>query len=287
MRVSEAVVSFGKELYTAGKSYGKFSETINAVTSRRPALRRQLASAWDLAFNWVCDEPHEHNTALPLSIMLALTGLALLWGWAKEAAIIAMGWTGVLRIGEILQATRADLVLPADSAPGVWYALLKIRSPKTRGRGAKHQTSRIDSDDVVALLTAVYGRSTPSSRLWSLSPSSLRKRFTALQAALGLGLQQDGGKMPYSLASLRPGGATYWLQTTEDVEYVRRKGRWISRKVLEIYLQEAEFATYNNRLTEEARSRIESLSRNFSSILTKVIFFRKSYIPEAVWPRLW
>ena len=50
--VAEALVSYGKELYAAGKSYGRFSETINAITSRRPALRRQVAAAWDLAFNW-------------------------------------------------------------------------------------------------------------------------------------------------------------------------------------------------------------------------------------------
>ena len=49
--VSEALIAYGKELYTAGKSYSRFSETINAVTSRRPILRRQVASCWDLAFN--------------------------------------------------------------------------------------------------------------------------------------------------------------------------------------------------------------------------------------------
>ena len=53
------------------------------------------------------DKPHEHHTALPLSLMLALTTLSLLWGWSREAAIIAMGWAGVLRIGEIFPARRA------------------------------------------------------------------------------------------------------------------------------------------------------------------------------------
>ena len=86
--ISDALVCYGKELYTAGKAYGRFSETINGITARKPGLRRQLASAWDLAFNWVVDEPHEHHTALPLTIMLALSALALLWGWAREASLI-------------------------------------------------------------------------------------------------------------------------------------------------------------------------------------------------------
>lgn len=69
--VSEALVAYGKDFFNAGKSYGMFAGTINRITAQRPGLRRQLASAWDLFFNWVVDEPHEHHTALPLS----LTGL--------------------------------------------------------------------------------------------------------------------------------------------------------------------------------------------------------------------
>ena len=147
--ISDALVCYGKELYTAGKAYGRFSETINGITARKPGLRRQLASAWDLAFNWVVDEPHEHHTALPLTIMLALSALALLWGWAREASLIMLGWAGVLRAGELFAAFRADLVLPRDAAPGTYHALFQIRQPKTRGRAAKHQAVRIDPSDVV------------------------------------------------------------------------------------------------------------------------------------------
>lgn len=106
------------------------SETINAVASKKPQLRRNLAPAWDLAFYWVVDEPHEHHAALPRSVMLALVGLALLWGWAKEAALIALGWSGVLRIGEIFAA----LVLPEHAAPGIQRAIFKIRIPKRRAK---------------------------------------------------------------------------------------------------------------------------------------------------------
>jgi len=75
--------------------------------------------------------------------------------------------------------------------------------------------------------------------------------------------------MPYSVASLRPGGATHWLQVTEDAEYVRRKGKWISSRVLEIYLQEAAVATFEDQVTAEAKSRISSLCQNFSKILSE------------------
>ena len=79
--------------------------------------------AWDLAFAWQADEPREHHPAMPLSVLLAICSLALLWGWPHEAAIFAMTWSGILRIGETLAATREDLILPCDAAPGTSFAL--------------------------------------------------------------------------------------------------------------------------------------------------------------------
>ncbi len=130
-------------MYYAGKPYGQFSETINAVAGRRPAIRKALVQAWDLAFAWQADERRERHPAMPLSVLLALCSLALLWGWPHEAAIFSFTWSGILRIGETLAATRGDLILPCDAAPGTTYALLRILQPKTRGRLAKHQSPEL------------------------------------------------------------------------------------------------------------------------------------------------
>ena len=59
-----ALVAFGKQMYNAGKSYGKVSETINAITARRSVLRKQVSAAWDLAFNWVTDEARCHHDCM-------------------------------------------------------------------------------------------------------------------------------------------------------------------------------------------------------------------------------
>ena len=128
---------------------------------------RQLASAWDLAFNWLV--PHERHAAMLLSIALSLTALALLWGWSKEAALFLQGWTGVLRGGEVFGAARADLVLPQDGAPGVQHVPLNIRPAK------RHQAVRIDPADMVALVSAVFESLASSDRLWPFPlGSSLR-----------------------------------------------------------------------------------------------------------------
>ena len=183
-RVSEILVAYGKEMFFAGRPFGRFSETINALTAKRPGLRRNVAAAWDLAFCWAADEPHEHHPALPLTILLAISSLALLWGWPIEACIFMMTWTGLLRIGEALSTRREDLILPRDAEPGFHSVLIKIRQPKTRGRAAKHQSTRIDFPDVVRLLDATFNGLSRSDLLWPQSPATLRRKFNLLLEAL-------------------------------------------------------------------------------------------------------
>ena len=56
--------------------------------------------------------------------------------------------------------------------------------------------------------------------------------------ALQLPTTKGGYQKPLTLGSRQPGGATWLLHTTENAEVVRRRGRWISKKVMESYLQE-------------------------------------------------
>jgi hypothetical protein len=48
--ISFLLAEYGRELYVAGKAYGQYSVTINAVAMLKPTVKRQLASAWDVAF---------------------------------------------------------------------------------------------------------------------------------------------------------------------------------------------------------------------------------------------
>ena len=89
-------MAYCRDLHGSGKSYTRYSETINAVVVLRPILKRQPTGAWDLAFAWLIDEPHQHHPALPVRTMLSLVGIALMRGWPVEAAIIALTWTGAL-----------------------------------------------------------------------------------------------------------------------------------------------------------------------------------------------
>lgn len=79
--------------YYAGKAYGRYSETIDAVASRRLVLKLQLVGAWDVA-----DEPHSNlQLAIPLLVILAFAALGMLWGWAAEPALLLMSWVRLVK----------------------------------------------------------------------------------------------------------------------------------------------------------------------------------------------
>ena len=186
-----------------------------------------------------------------------------------------------------MAAKRRDLVLPSDGVPGRSFALLQIPMPKTRGVAAKHQAARIDPGDVVKLISSVFGRFEQDQPLWGLSTASLRKRFMTLQSSLGLPIKKTVSETPYDLSSLRPGGATHLLHRFEDAEFVRRRGRWLSARVCEVYLQEIAVSTYSTRLTAETQQKIQKLADAFPDLLEKAEYFMQSFVPFNAWPKLW
>ena len=73
---------------------------------------------------------------------------------------------------------------------------------------------------------------------------------------LGLPTKSGGRPQPLSLASFRPGGATWLITQTGSAELVRRRGRWVSYKVMECYLQEVTYMMYLNEIDPESKKLI-------------------------------
>lgn len=85
-----------------------------------------MPSAWDLAFQWLDQEPPGHHLALRGVCSSALVGLALLWGWLRVAALLAAGRCALLRPAEFVLARRRELVLLEDSLGIVQSALAGV-----------------------------------------------------------------------------------------------------------------------------------------------------------------
>lgn len=277
------LVKYGKVLYSSGRPYGHYSETINSVVARKAILRRQLQMAWDYAFAWVKAEPPTHHMACPWQILLAVVSTALLWSWSREAGILAMTWGGLLRAGEATAAMRRDLLLPADIQGTNSFALISIAEPKTRFTVARHQTGKVDAPDLVKVLHIAFFHLPPHERLWPYSPQTLRNRFRTLLSAVDLCGSPGGNVRALDLGSLRPGGATWLLQVSEQSEMVRRRGRWISARVMEVYLQEVGAAKFMNALSANQREKIYGMAFSFPQLLAKAEQLHHAGVSTTVW----
>ena len=264
--INSILISYGRALYSSGRPYLHYVETINALSAAKPSLRRQLQSAWSLAFGWLQQEPGLHHTSMPAQVLLALLSTSLLWGWVRVAGCLALGWGALRRAGGLASATRRQLLLPVDVNHTINHALLTILEPKTRFTAAKHQCAKLDAPDLLQLTQLAFGRLQKHQKLWHFSAQTLRQR-----RCLDLG-------------SLRAGGATWLLSTTENAELTRRRGRWINAKTMEIYVQEVSSATFLLDLDTKVRETILYLASIFPDVLQRAIFLTESNVPEASWP---
>ena len=278
------LTDYGMKLYTSGRPYNHFAETINGLGALQPPIRRLMSGAWDLCFAWLREEPYEHHIACPYQVMLATLTLSVLWGWPRVAAAIALCWGSICRIGEILAATRRDLILPDDMGGSIRAIMLRVGEPKTRFRAARHQLARMDWEDLVIFCEGVFSKLEPWEKLWSASPQVLRTRFKQLLLAMGLPTVHGPEGRPLDLGSLRAGGATHLLMVTEDSELVRRRGRWLSARTMEIYIQESSSATFLPQLPVQTKDRILNLALAFPEAMEKMRHFEACHLPCSTWP---
>eukprot|EP00913_Durusdinium_trenchii_P014403 g13509.t1 len=240
--VNTLLEQYGRELYRAGCPYNHYAETVNAVQSRRPRLRRCLQPAWDLAYAWLRQEPPSHSLALPWQALLSLLTSAWMWGWSREAGVVALSWGGVTRIGEVLSACWRDLVLPIDVDYSINYALLQIAEPKTRYRCARRQIAKLDHPQLLQVIEVASAHLAPSQKLWPASGQTMRGRFQKLLKANSLLELPEGISKGIDVAS-------------EDSELARRRGRWIPTKIMEIYVQEAWAVQFLPHLPAKVKSK--------------------------------
>ena len=105
----------------------------------------------------------------------------------------------------------------------------------------------------------------------------------ASSAELPVGNEAEGGRRGIDLGSLRAGGATWLLEMCESPEFVRRRGRWISSKIMEIYIQEASSAQFLPMLAKQSKEKILLAVHLFPRMLRKLSFLHAANIPENAW----
>ncbi|OLP86775.1 hypothetical protein AK812_SmicGene32096 [Symbiodinium microadriaticum] len=110
----EILQVYGQYLYDAGRSIQEFRQLLAHCQDLVPRARPSFKAAWNLLSKWEKLEPTVHRTPMPEPILWAMVALAVSWGWLSWACSAMMCFLGCCRIGEVLKATRAELLTPRD-----------------------------------------------------------------------------------------------------------------------------------------------------------------------------
>ncbi len=188
---------------------------------------------------------------MPEPLLRAMCSLALLWKWKRVAAILLLTFYSISRIGEVLRAAREDLLTPRDLLSERQVLFLKIRNPKSRGRGPKTQYSSCDEPEVVSFVAAVFDKVTPTEALYPSSAGAFRRRWDALLEFLNV-----EKKHRLTPGSLRGGGAVWGHRQKIAIDELCWKMRLQHAKTLRYYLQEVAAESILPSVNEDSRQLI-------------------------------
>ena len=133
------------------------------------------------------------------------------------------------------------------------------------------------------MIQTAFGRLGPHQRLWPMSGQTFRTRFRSVLTALKLPTTTEGSLKPLDPGSLRAGGASFLLLSTEDSELVRRRGRWSNHRMMEIYVQELTALTYSKHLHPTTLKTVTEVARAFPAVLQKTKRLLAAKVPVSAW----
>ena len=197
---------------------------LSALKRFHPELRLQLPIATQYLRNWT--RAHVPKRAVPASweLVEAMIALALEANEQPLALLLGIGFHAMLRTSEMMQLTVNHILIHSSKQA------FSVVIPTAKTSQGNPQVLQIH-DETLWRMAEKVGRSLqPKALLWKTGPHAFRKRFQQLLARLGFPAQSY---LPYSL---RRGGATWYYQTTLNLDATMTRGRWACQKTCRIYV---------------------------------------------------
>ena len=165
---------YGDFLFRSGGTLSAFRHLVAFALRKFPDLKVHSKICWDFITKWEALEPLVHRLPFPWPVCKAMAALALGWKWFRFALVLLMAFRGILRVGEVLRATRADLVLPSDLLSEKLDRLyLRVREPKSKRRGGgKEQHATVLDLELVIACEKAFRKLGPEALLFPYSADS-------------------------------------------------------------------------------------------------------------------
>lgn len=194
-----------------------------------PKLRRKLPVAKLALRGWHKLKPAQPHPPIswPLTVLVAVS-------MAKEGDVLAavatlLSFDALLRVGELVNLRREDVVLPGDVRLGSSHKEFALRLRRTKT--GNNKWAIVSNPDVQLLLKAILAGLQPKDKLFEFSAAVFRQRFKKHCKLLGL----CAGFVPHSL---RHGCATKLYLEKVPLFEILIRGRWAVGKSAEHYVQQ-------------------------------------------------
>lgn len=251
---------YGDMMFQDHKSLSNFRHLLLAAQRWKPLVKPMMQPAWDYVARWEAQEPVMHRVPIPEQLLKAFVVMAFHYKWFSSAAATLVAFYGGARLGEILQCTRSDVMLPRDCMElGYGPIFVRLRNFKSKLRQpAKVQHLRVSDAPACKLLNLLIRRLPPDLSLFGQSPYQYRKRWNALLDIFGISKQ-----LRVTPGGLRGGFAVSAYRAGRPVQDIQWSMRLRSQVTLECYLQEAAALNAFAALDESVRSDVLAAAQLF------------------------
>ena len=255
--VAPFIQLYGDHLFRSGATLTSFRHLVAFATRKFVDFKFHSKVCWDYVSRWQSLEPLTHRLPLPWKLCRAMASLSLAWKWPRFGLTLLIAFLGILRIGEVLKATRRDLVLPSDLLSETSDKMfLKVRDPKSKRRGGgRVQHATIVDKDLVLACERLFGRLSAESFLFPYSNNTFRRRWDELLRALGVSKE-----LSITPGCVRGGAAVHAYQSGVHVQDLLWKMRIQHIATLQHYLQEMAAEAVFGKIASSSRESIKSAS---------------------------
>ena len=252
------LAEYVEHCWESGLTRAMAGNALSASLVAYPELRRRgtLAESWYFLKAWSRIEVPNRAPPMPADVCLAAM-LFFLWeGDYRGAFLLAAGFDGFLRTGEMTDLRWEDVQIDARG-----LGVLNLSSTKSGQRHAAFEAS--------VILDPLVGR------LWNLALRQL-PRGTSLQTTVLLGTPADFyarfqaamvhfglHRFAFRPYSIRRGGATAFYRRTYNLSATIERGRWSQARVARIYINdglakevELQFSTAENSRIAKAKAEL-------------------------------
>ncbi|CAK0894411.1 unnamed protein product [Prorocentrum cordatum] len=238
--VDQGVALYTEHVWRTGGSLLAVNNALAAVLFVSPSLSGKLKQSWKLQKTWLKLEPNARAMPMPPLLALAFAGAFCWWGLPRAGALLAVGYAGMLRSGEMLQLRRKDIRISQRRMS----AIVALRNTKTGQRDGRLELVMIRSRVAVKLLVQHVQQLPPDELILNIERGEFMRLFRRVVVALGLTDER------VTLYSFRRGGAAHDFLEHGSLELTLLRGRWASARSARVYVQDAVAALAELQLSD-------------------------------------